>query len=173
LLFHPYLFGERSPFYNPEARGAFLGIRHWHGKEHLVRSIMEGVAFSIANCMDAIQAIAHKKGAPVNVLRTGKSGGSQLSVWRQIIADALDHTLEVADVDEPGCLGAGLLAGVGTDLYENLESAIQSTVQITTRVSPDAARAALYREQRSVFNETYHALEPHLYLHSGQIPADH
>jgi xylulokinase len=167
LLFHPYLFGERSPFYNPEARGAFLGIRHWHGKEHLVRSIMEGVAFSIANCMDAIQAIAHKREARVDILRTGKSGGSQLSVWRQIIADALDQSLEVADVEEPGCLGAGLLAGVGTDLYENLESAIQSTVQITTRVSPDAARAALYREQRSVFNETYLALEPHLYLHSG------
>ncbi len=94
LLFHPYLFGERSPFYNPEARGAFLGIRHWHGKAHLVRSIMEGVAFSIANCLDAIQAIAHQKGTQVNVLRTGKSGGSQLSVWRQIIVDALDHDLE-------------------------------------------------------------------------------
>jgi xylulokinase len=163
LLFHPYLFGERSPFYNPEARGAFLGIRHWHGKKHLVRSIMEGVAFSIANCMDAIQAVAHKRGEQVNVLRTGKSGGSQLSLWRQIIADALDQGLEVADVDEPGCLGAALLAGVGTGFYEDLESAIQGTVHITTRSTPDPTRAALYRDLRSTFNKTYHTLESQLY----------
>ena len=166
LLFHPYLYGERSPFYNPEARGAFLGIRHWHGQEHLVRSIMEGVAFSIANCMDAIQDIAHTRGASVNLLRTGKSGGSQLSVWRQIITDALDHTLEVAEVEEPGCLGAALLAGVGVGLYGDLASAIQRTVQISTRSSPDPERAALYRDRRRVFNETYQALEPHLYHRS-------
>ena len=163
LLFHPYLFGERSPFYNPEARGAFLGIRHWHGKEHLVRSIMEGVAFSIANCMDAIQVIAHKRGEQVSVLRTGKSGGSQLSVWRQIIADALDQALEVADVKEPGCLGAALLAGVGIGCYEALESAIQGTVRVTTRSTPDPTRAALYRDLRSTFNKTYHVLESQLY----------
>jgi xylulokinase len=172
LLFHPYLFGERSPFYNPEARGAFLGIRHWHGKEHFVRSILEGVAFSIANCMDAIQAIAHKRGERVDALRTGKSGGSQLSVWRQIIADALDHILEVADVDEPGCLGAAILAGVGVGHYHNLESAIQGTVQVTSRCSPDPVTAALYREQRSAFNKTYQALESHLYHRADQVPAD-
>jgi xylulokinase len=163
LLFHPYLFGERSPFYNPEARGAFLGIRHWHGKEHLVRSIMEGVAFSISNCMDAIQAIARERGEPVNLLRTGKSGGSQLSVWRQIIADALNQAIEVADVDEPGCLGAALLAGVGIGCYADLESAIKGTVQVTTRSEPDPTTAALYRDLRNTFNKTYQALESHLY----------
>lgn len=163
LLFHPYLYGERSPFYNPEARGAFVGIRYWHGRAHLVRSILEGVAFSIANCLDAIQAIANRRGERVEVLRTGKSGGSQLCVWRQIIADALDHALEVVDVDEPGCLGAALLAGVGVGLYEDLQSAIQRTVQLTTRNAPDPATAALYGERRRVFNETYHALESHLY----------
>lgn len=163
LLFHPYLFGERSPFYNPEARGAFLGIRHWHGREHLARSVMEGVAFCIANCMDAIQAVAGQKGEQVTLLRTGKSGGSQLAIWRQIIADALDHALNVADVDEPGCLGAALLAGVGIGQYENLESAIQRSVQITSRSIPDPATAALYRDQRSAFNGAYQLLEPHLY----------
>jgi xylulokinase len=163
LLFHPYLYGERSPFYNPEARGAFLGLRHWHGQEHLVRSVMEGVAFSIANCLDAIQDIARHQGTEVNVLHTGKSGGSQLSTWRQIIVDALDHNLEVADVDEPGCLGAALLAGVGTGLYEDLRQAIQRTVRVTDRTVPDPTRAALYRDQRSMFNQTYQALEPLLY----------
>jgi xylulokinase len=113
--------------------------------------------------MDAIQAIAGKRGEQVNVLRTGKSGGSQLAVWRQIIVDVLDQTLEVVDVDEPGCLGAALLASVGVGCYADLESAIQGAVQVTTHSSPDPTRAALYRDLRSTFNKTYHALESHLY----------
>jgi xylulokinase len=162
LLFHPYLFGERSPFYNPEAKGAFLGIRHWHGRGHLVRSVMEGVAFAIANCADAVQAIAQEAGQPVTVLRTGKSGGSRLPIWRQIIADALDHALEVADIDEPGCLGAALLAGAGIGLYENLASASRQVTRIAIRTVPDPVSVAVYRDRRAVFNDTYSALESHL-----------
>ena len=163
LLFHPYLYGERSPFCNPEARGAFLGIRHWHGRGHLVRSILEGVAFAIANCLDAVQAIARARDEELNVIRTGQSGGSQLPVWRQIITDALDQPIEVVEVDEPGCLGAALLAGVGTGVYEDLASAMQRTVRVTTRSLPDPAIAALYRDRRDVFNDVYRALEPRLY----------
>jgi xylulokinase len=168
LIFHPYLFGERSPFYNPEARGAFLGLRHWHGKAHLARSIMEGVAFSIANCLDAIQAVAHDKGTRVDVLRTGRSGGSRLSVWRQIIVDALDHDLEVVDVDEPGCLGAAMLAGVGTGLYEDFGAAIEQTVRVTDRTLPDPEVTGLYHQQRTAFNRTFRALEPLLYQGPSQ-----
>ena len=163
LLFHPYLFGERSPFYNPNAGGAFLGLRHWHGKGHLARSIMEGVAFAIANCVDAVQEIARQREEQVTVFRTGRSGGSQLPAWRQIITDAIDHALEIVDVDEPGCLGAALLAGAGIGAYEDLPSAIRQTVQVTVRSSPDPANAALYRDRRALFNETYHILEPRLY----------
>jgi xylulokinase len=163
LLFHPYLFGERSPFYNPNAGGAFLGLRHWHGKGHLARSIMEGVALAIANCVDAVQEIARQRQEQVMVFRTGRSGGSQLPAWRQIITDSLDHALEIVDVDEPGCLGAALLAGTGIGAYKDLASAIRQTVRVGVRSSPDAASAALYRERRALFNETYEALEPRLY----------
>jgi xylulokinase len=124
---------------------------------------MEGVAFAIANCVDAIQAIAGQREEQVTVFRTGRSGGSQLPVWRQIITDALDHALEVMDVDEPGCLGAALLAGVGTGIYQDLPSAIQQAVQVTDRSMPDAANAALYRDRRAVFNDTFRALETRLY----------
>jgi xylulokinase len=128
---------------------------------------MEGVAFSIANCLDAIQEIAHHRRTGVSVLYTGRSGGSQLSTWRQIIVDALEHDLEVVDVDEPGCLGAALLAGVGIGLYEDLEQAIQRTVRVTARMEPDLECAALYRDRRSLFNKTYRALEPLLYQAAG------
>lgn len=163
LLFHPYLFGERSPFYNPRAGGAFLGLRHWHGKGYLIRSIMEGVAFAIANCVDAVQAIAREREEQVTVFRTGRSGGSQLPAWRQIVTDALDHTLELVDVDEPGCLGAALLAGVGIEIYQDLPSAIRQTTRVTGRSYPDPESAALYWDRRVVFNDTYRALETYLY----------
>jgi xylulokinase len=163
LLFHPYLFGERSPFYNPKARGAFLGIRHWHGREYLVRSVMEGVAFAIANCLEAIQAVAAENQKRLAVIRTGQSGGTQLSTWRQIITDALDHQIEIVAIDEPGCLGAALLAGVGAGLYPDIPSAIERTVRVVGASSPDPSHAALYRDQRALFNSAYHAVESRLY----------
>ena len=163
LLFHPYLFGERSPFHNPRACGAFLGIRHWHGRGHLVRSVMEGVAFCIANCLDAINDVAQHTAETVSVIRTGRSGGSRLPVWRQIITGALDHPLQIVDVDEPGCLGAALLAGVGAGLYEDVNMAISAMVRVGSETAPDATSAALYAERREAFNDTYAALEPRLY----------
>jgi xylulokinase len=163
LLFHPYLYGERSPFYNPEARGAFLAISHWHGKGHFVRSVMEGIAFCIANCFDSIKAIARGRNESIETIRTGESGGSRLQIWRQIITDVLELPLEVVGVEEPGCLGAALLAGVGVGEYQDIGSATSRTANIDSRTSPDSKNSTLYRERRIVFNETYRALEPLLY----------
>jgi xylulokinase len=163
LFFHPYLYGERSPFYNPEARGAFVGITHWHQRGHFVRSIMEGVAFCIANCFDAIQAIAYGRGEGVRIIRIGESGGTRLSLWRQIIADALEFPLEVAGVVEAGCWGAALLAGVGVGEYRDVPSAVSQTVRVVSRIVPASENSALYRERRALFNATYRALEPILY----------
>jgi xylulokinase len=163
LLFHPYLFGERSPFYNPDAGGAFLALRHWHGRGHLARSIMEGVAFSIANCLEAIRGLVpEQQNWPVTI-RTGQSGGSQLPVWRQVIADVLAQPLDVVAVDEPGCLGAAVLAGVSVGLLEDVETAAQRIAHVGDRIRPDAANIDLYKNRRDLFNETYRALEPRLY----------
>jgi xylulokinase len=164
LLFHPYLYGERSPFYNPSARGSFLGIAHWHSKGHLVRSVMEGITFGIANCFEALQAIARARNQTIHTLRTGESGGSRLLIWRQIITDVLELDLGIVDVEEPGCLGAAMLAGVGIGEYRDIQSATHQTVRVSARVAPDPESASLYRERRKVFNETYRALEPILYL---------
>jgi xylulokinase len=163
LLFHPYLYGERSPFYNPEAGGAFLGIRYWHGRGHFVRSVMEGIAFVVANCVEAIEAIAGQREEEVTLLRTGQSGGGRLPVWRQILADVLGRSIEVVQAQEPGCLGAALLAGVGLGEYEDLQAALAHTVRVGSRISPDLQASALYKSQRMTFNETFGVLEPVLY----------
>lgn len=163
LLFHPYLYGERSPFYNPWARGSFLAITHWHGKGHFVRSVMEGIAFSIGNCFDSIKAVARDRSENIETIRTGESGGSRLQIWRQIITDVLGLSLEVVSVEEPGCLGAALLAGVGVGAYKDIQSAVSQTARIGSSTSPDPRNSTLYKERRKVFNETYRVLEPILY----------
>ena len=152
LLFHPYIYGERSPFYDPQARGAFLGVAHWHTRGHFVRAVMEGVAFSIANCFDAIQAVAVARGEPIRVVRTGAGGGGRLPLWRQIIADALDLSLDVVDVPEPGCLGAAMLAGEGVGLP------LPAAPAAGSQVCPNPGRARLYRDRRQAFNAAYAAL---------------
>jgi sugar (pentulose or hexulose) kinase len=124
---------------------------------------MEGVAFSIANCLDAIRELVPEQRNRLLTVRTGQSGGSQLPVWRQIIADVLAQPLEVVAVDEPGCLGAAILAGAGVGLLEDAETAAQRIVQVAIRITPDGANADLYKGRRTLFNETYRVLEPHLY----------
>jgi xylulokinase len=171
LLFHPYLYGERSPFYNPNARAGFLGIAHWHTSAHLARAVMEGVAYSIADCVDAVQAIAHERGENLRVIRTGQSGGSRLAVWLQIIADTLGHQLELVGAEEPGCLGAAILAGVGVGEYQDLPSAMGQTVRLVGRVVPDKDNTAFYHGRRVDFNTTYQAVEPLLYLQDPSAKA--
>lgn len=140
-----------------------MAISHWHGKGHFVRSVMEGVAFCIANCFDSIKAIARTRNESIQSARTGESGGSRLPVWRQIIADVLGLPLDVIGVEEPGCLGAALLAGVGVGEYEDIGSATSQTVHVHTQICPDSQNSTLYEQRRAVFNQTYRALEAILY----------
>jgi xylulokinase len=124
---------------------------------------MEGIAFCIANCFNSIKAIARDRNEGIETIRTGESGGSRLEIWRQIIADVLGLPLEVVAVEEPGCLGAALLAGVGVGQYQDIQSAVNQTVRIGSLTSPDSRTSTLYQERRLVFNETYRVLEPILY----------
>lgn len=171
LLFHPYLYGERSPFSNPNARGGFLSIAHWHTRPHFARAVMEGVAFSIANCVDAIQSIAREQGESLRTIRTGQSGGSRLPIWLQIIADVLGRPLDLMEAGEPGCLGAAILAGVGIGEYGDTQSAIGQAVRIVRRIDPDSDCVTLYRDRRAAFNAAYQALEPVLYQQSKPAEA--
>jgi xylulokinase len=168
LLFHPYLYGERSPFYNPQARGSFLALAHWHRKGHLVRSVMEGIAFTIGNCFEVIEVIARGRNESIQTIRTGEGGGSRLGAWRQIICDVLGIPLEVVKVEEPGCLGAAIVAGVGVAEYQDIQAAVGKTTHMGSLTAPDAQNTALYKERRIVFNETYRLLEPVLYRQTDQ-----
>ena len=149
-----------------------MALAHWHGRAHLVRSVMEGIAFTIGNCFEVIEAIARGRNENIQTIRTGEGGGSRLGVWRQIIADVLNIPLEVVKIEEPGCLGAALLAGVGVGEYEDIQTAVGRTTHIDSLTSPDAKNTALYEERRSMFNETYRVLEPVLYAQTDQEGGD-
>src|SRR6201997_4975827 len=108
LLWAPYLMGERTPHLDPEARGALVGLTASHRSSHIVRAIMEGVAFSLKDTL----TIFAELGVPVRAIRLG-GGGARSPLWRQIQADAYAQSVEVVAAEEGTAYGAALLAGVG------------------------------------------------------------
>jgi xylulokinase len=108
LLFLPYLTGERTPYFDPDARGAWIGLRLAHTRGHLLRAALEGVAFAVRQGLEALLAT----GVPATELRL--AGGSSFDPrWRQLLADVLEQPLLATATSSASSLGAALLAGVG------------------------------------------------------------
>ena len=109
LLFLPYLTGERTPYPDPLARGAFVGLTIRHNRDHMARSVLEGVAFGLRDSMELV------RGAGLGAIRQVRvsGGGSRSPLWRQILADVMDCELVTVNVTEGASYGAALLAGVG------------------------------------------------------------
>ena len=154
LVFLPYMSGERSPIWDPDAKGVFYGLDFSKTKGHMVRACMEGVAFSLKHNLD----IAEEAGAKVVVLRA--MGGSANSLlWTQIKADITGKSIVVPSSDTATTLGAVMLAGVGTGVYRSYEEAVQLTVHETRRHEPDPDRAEAYQKTYAVYRALYPALK--------------
>ena len=108
VLWAPYLMGERTPHLDPYARAALIGLAANHGRGHIIRAIMEGVAFSLRDTFTIFEEMK----VPVRNIRLG-GGGARSSLWRQIQADVYAHAVELVEADEGAAYGAALLAGVG------------------------------------------------------------
>jgi len=108
LLFLPYLTGERTPYFDPDARGAWVGLRLVHTRGHLLRAALEGVAFAVRQGVEALLAT----GVPATELRLA-GGGSFDPRWRHLLADVLEQPLLASATSSASSLGAALLAGVG------------------------------------------------------------
>ena len=113
LVFLPYLTGERAPVLDPAARGLFFGLHAGHGLGHIVRAVLEGVAFSQRQCLEQMR----QAGATARVLR-GAGGGLSSSLWRQVMADVLGVDLQIADPGMGAASGAAILAGLGVGLLD-------------------------------------------------------
>ncbi len=154
LLFLPYLTGERTPYPDPLARGAWIGLTVRHSRAHMTRAVLEGVAFGIKDSFTLIREAG--LGAIEQVRISG--GGAKSPLWRQIMADVLGVELVTVNTTEGAAYGAALLAGVGAGLYGDVPAACEATIQVTGRTLPDAERETIYPD----YYERYRALYPAL-----------
>lgn len=154
VIFLPYMAGERSPIWDPDAKGVFYGLDFNKTKGHFVRALMEGVAFSLKHNID----IAAAAGAPVGELRAiGGSANSRL--WTQIKADVTGRPIAVPSSDTATTQGAAILAGVGVGLYKSFEEAVSRCVQLTRRQMPDPDRHAAYQKNYATYLRLYEQLK--------------
>jgi xylulokinase len=155
LLFLPYLTGERTPYPDPLARGAFVGLTVRHTQAHLTRSVLEGVAFGLRDSFELMRSAGLSDIAQVRI--TG--GGAKSALWRQILADVLDSELVTVNTTEGAAYGAALLAATGTGAYPDVASACAAVVHVAGCNEPGPATAA-YRNQYLLYRELYPALRP-------------
>ena len=151
LVFLPYLSGDRSPHLDPDARGAFVGVTLRHTRAHLTRAVMEGVAFSLGDCLDLMAGLGVSVG---EVRATG--GGSRSELWRSILADVFDHPIHRTTVEEGPAFGAALLAGVTAGVYRDVGEATSHIALERDVQRPDARR----RDQYARLHEVYRGLYP-------------
>ncbi len=155
LLFLPYLLGERSPHWNPLARGAFLGLAMSHGRAEMTRAVLEGVAFNLRHILDILRS----QGAEVTAMRL-IGGGGKSALWRQILAGVYGLPIDrVGPSAQATVLGAAIAGGVGVGIFPDYTVA-RSLAPVTATESPDAAMQARYEAVYALFKDTYIALEP-------------
>lgn len=154
VVFLPYMAGERSPIWNPAAKGVYYGLDFSKTKGHFIRAAMEGVAFSLKHNLET----AREAGADVQMLRA--VGGSANSIlWTQIKSDVTGKPIAVPSSDTATTLGAAILAGVGVGMYQDFEEAVSLTVRDKRSHEPEEADRAVYERSYRSYLALYDSLK--------------
>ena len=153
LLWTPYLMGERTPHLDPHARAALVGLTASHTRAHVVRALLEGVAFSLRDTFEIFREMK----VPVEEIRLG-GGGARSKLWRQIQADIYGREVATVAAEEVAAYGAALLAGVGVEAWPSVDAACDAVVRIASRVATNAESAALLDKQYARFKAIYPVL---------------
>ncbi len=154
LLYHPYLQGEGSPYYDADLRASFLGMTSFHERGHLIRAIMEGTAFSL---LDSLMFLKERGLSPSPPLRL-IGGGSKSHLWSKIVADILETECVVPSLTDSS-LGGAMLAGVGVGLFGTLTEAQERFFREDRRIIPDPQRSKIYRALFSEYRKVHDLLE--------------
>jgi xylulokinase len=154
ILWAPYLMGERTPHLDPKARGALVGFTASHTRGHVVRAILEGVAFSLKDTFTLFEGMQ----VPVTSIRLG-GGGARSGLWRQIQADTYGQEVEIVEAEEGAAYGAALLAGVGAKHWNSVEEACAEAVHVAERVRPGRQSAETLKKHYLLYQELYVALK--------------
>jgi xylulokinase len=152
LLWTPYLMGERTPHLDGKARAALVGLTASHTRAHVIRAILEGVAFSLRDSF----TIFAEMNVPVRSIRLG-GGGARSPLWRQIQADVYGHEVEIVEAEEGAAYGAAILAGVGAKLWPTVDDACKAVVRVAERVRPQADAVAAMNQSYAAYQRIYPA----------------
>ncbi len=153
VVFLPYLNGERTPHFDSNARGLFIGLSLAHDRRHMARAVMEGVVFSLKDSLSLFAELGYQ---PEQIIAAG--GGARSPLWLQIQADIFGVPVRVVKTVEQVCLGAAMLAGVGSGLFDTYEQATSAMVRYGDTVyEPDAKNAAVYGDAYRRYRVLYGA----------------
>jgi xylulokinase len=155
LLFFPYLLGERSPWWNPDARAAYFGLTMGHTRGDIIRATLEGVTFNLKIIMDSFC----QQGAQISAMRV-IGGGGKGRIWRQIMADIYGVPVQrPALLAEATSFGAALAGGIGVGLYKDWSMA-ESMTPVVDEILPDGQTTEAYRKLYDIFNQAYETFVP-------------
>jgi xylulokinase len=154
LLFLPYLSGERTPHADPDARGCFVGLTLAHTRGHLVRSIMEGVTYSMRDSLAIIEGLD----VPVKQIRAS-GGGSRSPLWRQIQADVFGRKVVTINSEEGAAYGVALLAAVGAGAFKNISEACAASIRVVSETAPNRKAAKHYDRAFPIYQQLYQSLK--------------
>jgi xylulokinase len=154
LFFLPYLSGERTPHADPNARGCFVGLTLAHTRGHLLRAIMEGVAYSLRDSLEIIRGL----GVPVREIRAS-GGGSRSPLWRQIQADVFGQKVATINSEEGAAYGVALLAAVGAGAFKNVPEACKATIRVVRETAANRAAVKTYNRAYPEYQQLYRSLK--------------
>jgi xylulokinase len=154
LIYLPYLMGERTPHLDADCRGVFFGLSGMHEKKDMLRAVMEGVVFSMNDCLGIIREMGT---SPNFVYAAG--GGANSPLWRQMMADIMNIEIAVNNSTESGALGVAILAGVGSGVYKDVVSACDSIIRRQDSQLCQERNKNLYEELYKIYVSLYKSLK--------------
>ena len=149
LIFLPYLRGERTPHFDPMARGAVVGLRMGHGPAELTRAVLEGVAFALSEGLDLMRGIGVEADCGV------VAGGGVNRLWQQIIADVLNLPVALGATEHGSARGAALLGAVAGGMIPSTALGVPRLPADTRVMEPDPERVELYAGVSATYRELY------------------
>ncbi|HUZ17338.1 MAG TPA: xylulokinase [Spirochaetia bacterium] len=154
LIFLPYLLGERTPRWNPDAKGALVGLTLEHTRADVLRAVMEGVTLNLSYILEIF-----RERIPIREI-TVIGGGAKGEVWRRIMADVYQaEILRPNYLEEATSMGAAIIGGVGCGAFDTFDVAGRFT-KVVDRTLPDPTKASVYARSAQLLNDTYDALKP-------------
>ncbi|WP_346898639.1 xylulokinase [Clostridium sp. UBA7503] len=154
VIYLPYLMGERTPHLNPKAKGVFFGLSAAHTKNEMLRAVIEGVSYSLLDCMEIIKDTGMN---PTNVMVSGGGGKSEL--WRQILADMFNCKVSTNKSSEGPALGVALIAGVGTGVYKDIDEACSIAISENSVEFPKEENSLVYKRYYEIYKKIYNDLK--------------